>query len=136
LPQYFYVPFGSVDEERESPGSQHRVASNHGLANKDLHIWSQSMLIISDLLTSKLLNVYELDPIRRHLPSYHRPRARMQARYSAFEKGAGDVSYKSVCGVCCRTIKLLPRSISSSLYTLATSVSSSSSLSPSQIDLE
>ena len=41
LPQYFYVPFGSVDEEREAPGSQHRVASNHGAVRELLHLWSQ-----------------------------------------------------------------------------------------------
>ena len=53
----------------------------------------RSVLIIADLLTSKLLNVYELDPARRHLPSYHRGSQRYtQTRYSAFEKGAGDVS--------------------------------------------
>ncbi len=92
LPQYFYVPYGSVDEERECPDSQHRVASNHGLANKDLHLWSQSMLIISDLLTSRLLSVYELDPVRRHLASYKRPKMMTRTRYSAFEKGGGDVS--------------------------------------------
>ena len=34
--------------------------------------FTRSVLIISDLLTSKLLNVHELDPARRHLPSYHR----------------------------------------------------------------
>ena len=53
----------------------------------------RSVLIIADLLTSKLLSVYELDPARRHLPSYHRGSQRYtQTRYSAFEKGAGDVS--------------------------------------------
>ena len=41
LPQYFYVPFGSVEEEREAPGSQHRVASNHGAVRELLHLWSQ-----------------------------------------------------------------------------------------------
>ena len=56
-------------------------------------IFHRSVLIIADLLTSKLLNVYELDPARRHLPSYHRGSQRYtQTRYSAFEKGAGDVS--------------------------------------------
>ena len=44
------------------------------------------MLLIPDHLTSKLLNVHELDPARRHLPSYHRgsqrpTAARYQTKY-------------------------------------------------------
>lgn len=83
LPKYFYVPKSALEDERANPGSQHRVASNDGSCNNDLHIWGQSMLIISDLLTSHLLSVHELDPIRRHLPSYSRPK--LDSRYSAFE---------------------------------------------------
>eukprot|EP00094_Tigriopus_californicus_P001874 TCALIF_01806-PB protein Name:"Similar to CG8475 Probable phosphorylase b kinase regulatory subunit beta (Drosophila melanogaster)" AED:0.09 eAED:0.09 QI:765/1/1/1/0.81/0.82/17/82/1165 len=83
LPKYFYVPHSAMEDERANPGSQHRVASNDGSCNNDLHIWGQSMLIISDLLTSHLLSVHELDPIRRHLPSYSRPK--LDSRYSAFE---------------------------------------------------
>ena len=68
-------------EERERPGSQHREPCQDGGTN--LHLWGQSMLIMSDLLTSQLLNVHELDPIRRHMPSFNRPK--VDSRYSAFE---------------------------------------------------
>ena len=72
-----------IENERRCPGSQHRIASNDGCSSQDLFLWGQAMMIISDLLTSQLLNVYELDPIRRHLPSYNRPKLR--GRYSAFD---------------------------------------------------
>ncbi len=80
LPQYYYVE--EEDLSRNRP-SQHRTASNDGCSSSDLFLWAQSLLIISDLLTSQLLNVYELDPIRRHLPSHSRPK--WGHRYSAFE---------------------------------------------------
>lgn len=83
LPKYFYVPSPVIDDEKRNSGSQHRVASNDGCSTPDLFLWGQAMVIISDLLTSHLLNVYELDPIRRHLPSYDRPKLR--GRYSAFD---------------------------------------------------
>ena len=49
LPQYFYVPFGSVEEEREAPGSQHRVASNHGAVRELLHLNCKVYLVTSRL---------------------------------------------------------------------------------------
>lgn len=44
----------------------------------------QSLFIIAQLLTAGLLHVNELDPIRRYLPSYNRPR-KGGSRYSAFQ---------------------------------------------------
>ena len=79
LPQYFYVPDVSAHVHH-----RHRLASNDGCSHDGrLFLWSQALLVISDLLTSQLLNVHELDPIRRHLPSYSRPK--LATKYSAFE---------------------------------------------------
>ncbi|KAG8230656.1 hypothetical protein J437_LFUL010675 [Ladona fulva] len=50
---------------------------------KTLFLWGQAMYIISKLLTEKLLHVTELDPVRRHLPSFSRPHR--GGRYSAFQ---------------------------------------------------
>ncbi|XP_059616848.1 probable phosphorylase b kinase regulatory subunit beta isoform X1 [Phlebotomus argentipes] len=52
-----------------------------------LFLWGQSMFIISQLLTAGLLHINELDPIRRYLPSYNRPRK--GGRYSAFQAKPG-----------------------------------------------
>lgn len=41
------------------------------------------MFILAQLLTAGLLHINELDPIRRYLPSYNRPRK--GGRYSAFQ---------------------------------------------------
>jgi phosphorylase kinase alpha/beta subunit len=48
-----------------------------------LFLWGQSVFIIAQLLTGGLLHINELDPIRRYLPSYNRPRK--GGRYSAFQ---------------------------------------------------
>lgn len=50
-----------------------------------LFLWNQSLYIIASLLTGGLLHINELDPIRRYLPSYNRPRK--GGRYSAFQVG-------------------------------------------------
>lgn len=51
--------------------------------SQSLFLWGQSMFIIAQLLTAGLLHINELDPIRRYLPSYNRPRR--AGRYSAFQ---------------------------------------------------
>lgn len=51
--------------------------------SQSLYLWGQSMFIIAQLLTGGLLHINELDPIRRYLPSYNRPRR--AGRYSAFQ---------------------------------------------------
>ncbi|XP_062705400.1 probable phosphorylase b kinase regulatory subunit beta isoform X3 [Aedes albopictus] len=57
-------------------------ASSHSL-----FLWGQSVFIIAQLLTAGLLHINELDPIRRYLPSYNRPRK--GGRYSAFQAKPG-----------------------------------------------
>ncbi|KAL5279164.1 PHKB family protein [Megaselia abdita] len=54
---------------------------------QSLFLWGQSMFIIAQLLTGGLLHINELDPIRRYLPSYNRPRK--AGRYSAFQAKPG-----------------------------------------------
>lgn len=51
--------------------------------SRSLFLWGQSLFIIAQLLTAGLLHINELDPIRRYLPSYNRPRK--GGRYSAFQ---------------------------------------------------
>lgn len=49
----------------------------------NLFLMGQSLFLISELLTHELLHINELDPIRRYMPSYNRPRK--GGRYSAFQ---------------------------------------------------
>ncbi|XP_055539844.1 probable phosphorylase b kinase regulatory subunit beta isoform X3 [Wyeomyia smithii] len=53
-------------------------------SSQALFLWGQSVFIIAQLLTAGLLHINELDPIRRYLPSYNRPRK--GGRYSAFQR--------------------------------------------------
>ncbi|XP_061515026.1 probable phosphorylase b kinase regulatory subunit beta isoform X2 [Anopheles gambiae] len=53
-------------------------------SSQSLFLWGQSVFIIAQLLTAGLLHINELDPIRRYLPSYNRPRK--GGRYSAFQR--------------------------------------------------
>ncbi|XP_058452786.1 probable phosphorylase b kinase regulatory subunit beta isoform X5 [Malaya genurostris] len=53
-------------------------------SSQSLFLWGQSVFIIAQLLTAGLLHINELDPIRRYLPSYNRPRK--AGRYSAFQR--------------------------------------------------
>ncbi|XP_034936041.1 probable phosphorylase b kinase regulatory subunit beta isoform X2 [Chelonus insularis] len=90
IPMYYYVPEKNILTERNDPGSTFRVASIEGSGTRVsgenegvLYLWNQAMFIIAQLLTSGLLHINELDPIRRYLPSYNRPRK--AGRYSAFQ---------------------------------------------------
>ncbi|XP_058452787.1 probable phosphorylase b kinase regulatory subunit beta isoform X6 [Malaya genurostris] len=56
-------------------------------SSQSLFLWGQSVFIIAQLLTAGLLHINELDPIRRYLPSYNRPRK--AGRYSAFQAKPG-----------------------------------------------
>ncbi|XP_058452788.1 probable phosphorylase b kinase regulatory subunit beta isoform X7 [Malaya genurostris] len=58
-------------------------------SSQSLFLWGQSVFIIAQLLTAGLLHINELDPIRRYLPSYNRPRK--AGRYSAFQGTATDL---------------------------------------------
>ncbi|XP_055382717.1 probable phosphorylase b kinase regulatory subunit beta isoform X2 [Condylostylus longicornis] len=70
----FYSPDGKGSYEKASA--------------KALFLWGQAMFIIAQLLTASLLHINELDPIRRYLPSYNRPRK--AGRYSAFQGKPDD----------------------------------------------
>ncbi|XP_063236917.1 probable phosphorylase b kinase regulatory subunit beta isoform X2 [Bacillus rossius redtenbacheri] len=90
IPMCYYVPADRVEAEKQEPGSQARQASPEGCGGAGgVFLWNQAMLVISQLLTSGLLHVNELDPIRRYLPSYNRPRK--GGRYSAFQGTATDL---------------------------------------------
>lgn len=84
---YFYVPEENIEIEKQDPGTSVRLASEEGRGGDGgLCLWNQSMLIIAQLLTAGLLHINELDPIRRYLPSFNRPRK--GGRYSAFQVGS------------------------------------------------
>lgn len=76
---YFAVQPGYEESEKADPGSQLR----RGAPSNGYHMWSQALFVIAQLLTGGLLHMNELDPIRRYLPSYNRPRK--AGRYSAFQ---------------------------------------------------
>ena len=83
LPMYYYVPTDCINEEKTNPGTAYRSPSEEGSRSDNIFMWGQAMMIISDLLTSQLINVIDLDPIRRYLPSPTRPKG--AGRYSTFE---------------------------------------------------
>lgn len=88
---YYYVPEENLDAERNEPCSTYRLPSDEGRGYRGsvehdvapMYLWNQSMFVIAQLLTAGLLHINELDPIRRYLPSYNRPRR--AGRYSAFQ---------------------------------------------------
>ncbi|XP_033229287.1 probable phosphorylase b kinase regulatory subunit beta isoform X2 [Belonocnema kinseyi] len=92
VPMYFYVPEENLEQERNDPGSTVRFLSSEAKRQRKtsmeyegphIYLWNQAMFIIAQLLTADLLHINELDPIRRYLPSYNRPRR--AGRYSAFQ---------------------------------------------------
>ncbi|CAH2104309.1 unnamed protein product [Euphydryas editha] len=85
IPWYYYVPREGIENERIEPYSVRRIPANTG----GLFLWAQSLFVLAQLLTGGLLHVNELDPIRRYLPSYNRPRR--AGRYSAFQGIATDL---------------------------------------------
>ncbi|XP_018908570.1 probable phosphorylase b kinase regulatory subunit beta isoform X2 [Bemisia tabaci] len=90
IPMYFYIAEDCVEFERAEPGSQPWYPSMEGSGGEaPLFLWNQSLFVIAQLLTSGLLHINELDPIRRYLPSYNRPRK--GGRYSAFQGTATDL---------------------------------------------
>ena len=84
VPKYYYTPGEFVALERANPGSQIKVPSHEGSDYSCLFLMGQALLVVSQLLTSGLLHISELDPIRRYLPSCSRPRR--SGRYSAFQR--------------------------------------------------
>ncbi|CAG0883522.1 unnamed protein product [Cyprideis torosa] len=89
MPMFYYVPYDCVSYEKAEPNSQPRVSSSTGGSADDVFLWGQSIYIISQLLFDGLLQPNGLDPIRRYLPSYNRPR--QSCRYSAFQGTASDL---------------------------------------------
>ncbi|XP_014472659.1 PREDICTED: probable phosphorylase b kinase regulatory subunit beta isoform X2 [Dinoponera quadriceps] len=91
IPMYYYVPEENLDAERNEPCSAYRLPSDEGRGYRGsadhevapMYLWNQAMFVIAQLLTAGLLHINELDPIRRYLPSYNRPRR--AGRYSAFQ---------------------------------------------------
>ncbi|XP_001601216.1 probable phosphorylase b kinase regulatory subunit beta isoform X2 [Nasonia vitripennis] len=89
IPMYYYVPEDSIEAEKNEPGSTLKVPSDIGRGHRGgdesapIYLWNQAMFVIAQLLTASLLHINELDPIRRYLPSYNRPRK--AGRYSAFQ---------------------------------------------------
>lgn len=91
IPMYYYVPEENLETERNEPCSAYRLASDEGRGYRGtadheaapMYLWNQAMFVIAQLLTAGLLHINELDPIRRYLPSYNRPRR--AGRYSAFQ---------------------------------------------------
>lgn len=92
VPMYFYIRREDIEAERRKPLSQPRHASFEGSGQGPLFLWNQALLIISQLLTAGLLDFAQLDPVRRHLPSFSRPRA--TGRYSAFQVSLSRVISK------------------------------------------
>ncbi|XP_044743853.1 probable phosphorylase b kinase regulatory subunit beta isoform X2 [Chrysoperla carnea] len=90
VPQYFYIPKDSVEADYtpEELQSIPRICPTYS-ENGGLFLWNQALFVIANLLTSGLLHINELDPIRRYLPSYNRPRR--GGRYSAFQGTATDL---------------------------------------------
>ncbi|KAK9752586.1 Phosphorylase b kinase C-terminal domain [Popillia japonica] len=85
IPMYYYVPQQSIEQERLDPNS----TAKHTSEDDALYLWNQALFILAQLLTGGLLHINELDPIRRYLPSYNRPRK--GGRYSAFQGTATDL---------------------------------------------
>ncbi|XP_049964722.1 probable phosphorylase b kinase regulatory subunit beta isoform X1 [Schistocerca serialis cubense] len=84
IPMYFYVPEGYIELEKQEPGTHARQPSAEGSGGSNgIYLWNQAMFVIAQLLTAGLLHINELDPIRRYLPSFNRPRK--AGRYSAFQ---------------------------------------------------
>lgn len=61
LPELYYVPAEALEAERAAPGSQARLPN----ANVPL-VWAQSLYWLGELLSDKLISVYDIDPLGRH----------------------------------------------------------------------
>ncbi|VDO07627.1 unnamed protein product [Rodentolepis nana] len=80
LPKYYFLPEGSLDGEREKPGSQLR-RSNFKLRMEPRFLWGQSVYLISQMLLKNVLTIHDLDPLGRHCPADTRPMS-LLSRYS------------------------------------------------------
>ncbi|XP_011505943.1 PREDICTED: probable phosphorylase b kinase regulatory subunit beta isoform X1 [Ceratosolen solmsi marchali] len=95
VPMYYYVPEDSIEAVKSDPEGAIKISSDIGKGCKSgeehipIYLWNQAMYVIAQLLTANLLHINELDPIRRYLPSYNRPRK--VGRYSAFQDTHTDL---------------------------------------------
>lgn len=89
LPKYYYVEKENVEREKANPGSQEKVPSDEDGDSGIIFLWGQSVYIISQLLVQGMININELDPIRRYLPAAERPRP--SSRYSSFQSSPSDL---------------------------------------------
>ncbi|ESP02603.1 hypothetical protein LOTGIDRAFT_224755 [Lottia gigantea] len=88
IPNYYYVPADKIELEKKNPGSQERLPSPEG-SSAGVFMWGQSVYLISQMLIKGIVNVNELDPIRRYLPAIERPR--FSTRYSKFQGTPPDL---------------------------------------------
>ena len=96
IPQMYSVKSEEMKQEKEKPKSQRRKITNcENNAPTEVFLWGQAMLIISELQTHGLVYVYELDPIKRYLPCYARPKP--VGRYSSFSFLGIDSHSKMIC---------------------------------------
>lgn len=66
LPELYYVPADKIAAERETPNSQTR------LPNENIPlVWAQSLYLLGQMLSEKLLAVGDIDPLGRHLRLGH-----------------------------------------------------------------
>ncbi|XP_074596795.1 putative phosphorylase b kinase regulatory subunit beta isoform X2 [Brevipalpus obovatus] len=89
MPKYFYTPPEYIEAEKMEPHSTPKIVSEEGSDYKCMYLMGQALLLITRLLSSGLLHINELDPIRRYMPSYNRPRK--TGRYSAFQGTGCDI---------------------------------------------
>lgn len=90
MPKYYYVPPEYVEIERLNPGSSPRFPISDGTTYSSMHLMGQAVLLITQLLLNGLLQINELDPLRRYTPSFERNRNKM-GRYSVFQGTASDL---------------------------------------------
>ena len=100
----YYVPEENLEAEKNEPGSTLRVPSDETKRQRKasleydgphIYLWNQAMFVIAQLLTASLLHINELDPVRRYLPSYNRPRR--AGRYSAFQVQDRTDRFFNIC---------------------------------------
>ena len=95
IPQMYCVKSEEMKQEKEKPKSQRRKITNcQNNTPTEVFLWGQAMFIISELLTHNLVYTYELDPIKRYLPCYARPKP--VGRYSSFSFLGRDSQSKIV----------------------------------------
>lgn len=94
MPKYYYVPQDLISNEKCNPDTVDRLPSVEGSSTDQLYLTGQSILLITRLLLAGLVHPNELDPLRRHMPSYDRPKK--IGRYSSFQATSSDLVVQTV----------------------------------------